>query len=98
MSRWEKARQSLVKGERWGEPVRKYLLEHAEISNNEVVVLFDPVKLVYEVKSSSRTCVGDEVSRGRIFRVEIDTPVSYTCMTSTLLHLPCSHVITIYHM
>jgi hypothetical protein len=45
-----------------GEPERKYLLEQAEISNNEVVVLFDPAKLVYEVKSSSRTSVGGEVS------------------------------------
>jgi hypothetical protein len=27
VSRWEKARQSLAKGERWGEPARKYLLE-----------------------------------------------------------------------
>jgi hypothetical protein len=50
-----------------GEPERRYLLEHAEMSNNEVVVLFDPVKLVYEVKSSSRTSVGGEVSGGRIF-------------------------------
>jgi hypothetical protein len=44
------------------EPERKYLLEQAEISNNEVVVLFDPAKLVYEVKSSSRTSVVGEVS------------------------------------
>jgi hypothetical protein len=27
VSRWEKAWHSLVKGERWGEPGRKYLLE-----------------------------------------------------------------------
>jgi hypothetical protein len=46
---------------------RKYLLEQAEISNNEVVVLFDPAKLVYEVKSSSRTSVDGEVSGGPIF-------------------------------
>jgi hypothetical protein len=62
VSRWEKARQPLAKGERWGEPTRKDLLEQAEISNNEFVVLFDLAKLVYEVKSSSRTSVGDEVS------------------------------------
>jgi hypothetical protein len=67
MSQWEEARQSLAKGERWGEPERKYLLEHAEISNNEVVVLFDPMKLVYEVKSSSQTSVGGEVSGEHIF-------------------------------
>jgi hypothetical protein len=30
-------------------------------------VLFDPAKLVYEVKSLSRTNVGGEVSGGRIF-------------------------------
>jgi hypothetical protein len=29
MSRWEKARQPLAKGECWGEPTRKYLLEQA---------------------------------------------------------------------
>jgi hypothetical protein len=52
------------------------------------------MKLVYEVKSSSRTSVGGEVSGGRIFRVEIDTHVSCTCMTPTLLHLSCLHVIT----
>jgi hypothetical protein len=69
-----------------------------KISNNEVAVLFDPAKLVYEVKSSSQTSVGGEVSGGRIFRVEIGTPVSCMCMTSTLLHLPCSHVITSYLM
>jgi hypothetical protein len=67
MNRWEKARQSLAKGEHWGEPSRKHLLEQGEISNNEVVVLFDPVKLVYEVKSSSRTNIGGEVLGGRIF-------------------------------
>jgi hypothetical protein len=98
MSQWEEARQSLAKGERWGEPERKYLLEQAEISNNEVVVLFDPMKLVYEVKSSSRTSVGGEVSGEHIFRVEIDTSVSCMCMTPTLLYLPCSHVITACRM
>jgi hypothetical protein len=61
-------------------------------------VLFDPVKLVYEVKSSSQTSVGGEVSGGRIFRVVIGTPVSCTYMTPTLLHLPCSHVITACRM
>jgi hypothetical protein len=82
MNRWEKARQSLAKGERWGEPERKHLLEQGEISNNEVVVLFDPAKLVYEVKSLSWT------------NVEIDNVVSCIYMTPTLLHLPWSHVIT----
>jgi hypothetical protein len=80
------------------EPGRKYLLEQAEISNNKVVVLFDPVKLVYEVKLSSWTSVDGEVSKGRIFRVEIDTPVSCMCMTPTLLRLPYSHVVTACHM
>jgi hypothetical protein len=51
VNRWEKVRQSLAKGERRGEPGRKQLLKQGEISNNEVVVLFDPVKLVYKVKS-----------------------------------------------
>jgi hypothetical protein len=45
-----------------GELCRKHLLEQDEISNNEVIVLFDPAKLVYEVKSSSWTNVGGEVS------------------------------------
>jgi hypothetical protein len=45
-----------------GELGRKHLLEQDEISNNEVIVLFDPAKLVYEVKSSSWTNVGGEVS------------------------------------
>jgi hypothetical protein len=57
----------LRKGERWGEPGRKHLLEQAEISKNEVILLFDPAKLVYEVKSSRRINVGGEVSGGRIF-------------------------------
>jgi hypothetical protein len=57
----------MAKGERSGEPDRKYLLEQCEISTNEVVVLFDLVKLVYEVKSSSRMNVGGEISGGRIF-------------------------------
>jgi hypothetical protein len=50
-----------------GEPRRKHLVEQGNISNNEVIELFDPVKLVYEVKSSSQTNVGGEVSGGRIF-------------------------------
>jgi hypothetical protein len=58
VGRWENARNSLVKGERWGEPGRKHLLEQSKISNNEVATIFDPVKLVYKVKSSSRTNVG----------------------------------------
>jgi hypothetical protein len=98
VNRWEKARQSMAKGECWGEPARKHLLEQCEISTNEVVVLFDPAKLVYEVKSSSRTNVGGEISGGHIFRVEIGDVVSYTCMAPILLHLPCSHVITVCHM
>jgi hypothetical protein len=98
VNRWEKARYSMAKGERWGEPARKYLLEQCEISTNEVAVLFDPTKLVYEVKSSSRMNVGGEISGGRIFRVEIDDVVSCTYMTPTLLHLPCSHVITACRM
>jgi hypothetical protein len=53
VNRWEKARQSMAKGERWGEPVRKRLLEQCEISTNEVTGLFDSARLVYEVKSSS---------------------------------------------
>jgi nitrogen regulatory protein PII len=67
-----------------GESARKHLLKQCEISTNEVVVLFDPVKLVYEVESSSRTNVGGEISGGRIFRVEIGDVVSCTCMTPTL--------------
>jgi hypothetical protein len=53
---------TLVSGKRGalGGPGRKYLLEQGEISNNEVVVLFDHVKLVYEVKLSSWTNVGGE--------------------------------------
>jgi hypothetical protein len=61
-------------------------------------VLFDPVKLVYEVKSSSRMNVGGEVSGGRIFREEIGDVVSCTCLTPTLLHLLCSHVIIVCRM
>ena len=49
---------------------------------------------MYEVKSSSRTNIGGEVSGGRIYRVEIGDVVSCTCMTPALLHAPCSHVIT----
>jgi hypothetical protein len=76
----------------------KDLLEQCEISTNEVVVLFDLAKLVYEVKSSSRMNASGEVSGGRIFRVEIGNMVSCTCMTPTLLYLPCSHVITACRM
>jgi hypothetical protein len=46
---------------------RKHLLEQCEISTNEVVMLFDPLKLVYEVKSLSRTNADGEVLGGRIF-------------------------------
>jgi hypothetical protein len=53
----------------WGEPRRKHLHEQGEISNNEVVVLFDPAKIVYEVKSSNQTNVSGEISGGHIFRV-----------------------------
>jgi hypothetical protein len=53
INKWNKARQSIAKGERWGEPARKHLLKQCEISTNEVAMLFDPTRLVYEVKSSS---------------------------------------------
>jgi hypothetical protein len=89
---------SSKRGTLGGEPGKKYHLKQGKISNNEVVVLFDPVKLVYEVKSSSWTNAGGEVSGRHIFRVEIDNFVSCTCMTPTLLHLPCSHVIIACHM
>jgi hypothetical protein len=60
---------TVVSGKRGtlGEPKRKYLLEQAEISNSEVDVLFDHMKLVYEVKSSSQTSVGGKISGGHIF-------------------------------
>jgi hypothetical protein len=45
-----------------GEPTRKHLLEQCEISTNEVVVVFDQARLVYEVKSSSQTNVGGGIS------------------------------------
>jgi hypothetical protein len=77
---------------------RKHLLEQGEISNNGVVVFFDLVKVVYEVKSSSQTNVDGELSGGRIFRVEIGNVVSCTCMRQILPHLPCSHVITVCRM
>jgi hypothetical protein len=57
----------MAKGERWGKPGREHLLKQCDISTNEVDVLFDPTKLVYEVKSSSRTNVGGVVLGGRIF-------------------------------
>jgi hypothetical protein len=81
-----------------GEPARKHILEQCDISTNEVAVLFNLTRLVYEVKSSSRTNVDGEISGGRIFRVEIGDVVSCTCMTPTLLHLPYSHVITVCRM
>jgi hypothetical protein len=81
-----------------GEIGRKHLLEQGEISTNEVVMLFDPAKLMYEIKSSSQTNVGGELLGGCIFQVEIDDVVSCTCMTPTLAHLPCSHVITVCRM
>jgi hypothetical protein len=56
------------------------------------------VKLVYEVKSSSRMNVGGEVSGGRIFRVEIGDVVSCIYMTPMLLHLSCSYVIIVCRM
>jgi hypothetical protein len=43
---------------RGGGAGRKHLLEQAKISNKEVAAIFDPVKLVYQVKSSSRTNIG----------------------------------------
>jgi hypothetical protein len=36
-----------------GGPGRKHILEQSEISTNEVIVLFDLTKLVYEIKSLS---------------------------------------------
>jgi hypothetical protein len=95
INKWEKARHSTTKGERWGHPGRKHLLEQCEISTNEVIMLFDPVKIVYEVKSSRRMNLGGEASGGCIFRVEIGDVVSCICMTPTLLHLLCSHVIIV---
>jgi hypothetical protein len=56
------------------------------------------VKLVYEVKSSSQTNIGGEISGGRIFCVEIGDVVCCTCMTPTLLQIPCSHVIIVCRM
>jgi hypothetical protein len=44
----------MTKGERWGEPVRKHLLEQCEISTNEVAVLFDSMKLVYDLSYGKR--------------------------------------------
>jgi hypothetical protein len=67
INRWEKAEQSMAKEEHWGRPDREHPIEQCEISTNEVVMLFDPTNLVYEVKSSSWTNAGGEVSGGCIF-------------------------------
>jgi hypothetical protein len=93
VGRWKKARNTHAKGERRWEPRRKHILELGEISNNEVGAIFDPAKLVYQVKSSSQTNIGGEVSGGCLFHGEIGDVVSCTCMTLTLLHLLFSHVI-----
>jgi hypothetical protein len=53
---------------------------------------------VYKVKSSNRTNIGGEIYDGRMYRDEIEDVVSCTCMTPTLLHKPCSHVITTCRM
>jgi hypothetical protein len=66
------------------EPGKKHLHEKAEISSNEDAALFDPTKLVCEVKSSSHTNISDEVSDGCIYRVEIGDVVSCACITPTL--------------
>jgi hypothetical protein len=50
--------------------------------------------LVCEVKSSSRKNIDNEISGGCIYKVEIGDVVSCTCMTPTLLHVPCSYLIT----
>jgi hypothetical protein len=71
VDRWGKAWNALAKGERWGELGKKQLCEQDEISGNKVAALFDPTKLMYEVKSSSRTNIGGEISGGRIYRVKI---------------------------
>jgi hypothetical protein len=95
IDRWGKPCNTLANGEQWGEPRKKQLREQAEIPGNEVATLFDPTKLLYEVKSSSRMNIGGEISNGRIYRAEIEDVVSCTRMTPTLfLHIPCSHVIT----
>jgi hypothetical protein len=98
IDRWGKACNALAKDEMCGEPGKKQLHEKAKIYGNDVAALFDPTKLVYKVKSSNRTNIDGEISGGCIYRVKIGDVVSCTCMTPTLLHIPCSHIITACRM
>jgi hypothetical protein len=43
-------------------------IKQREISTNEFAMLFDPMKLVYEVKSSSRTNVGVRYQEDTYFK------------------------------
>jgi hypothetical protein len=54
VGRWEKACNTLAKGEHWGEPRRKHRVEQGKISNNEVTVVFDLVSYpIFTSKSST---------------------------------------------
>ena len=94
VKRWDISRKRKELGKIWTIEADDHLEKQGDLSGNQVAILFDPTKYVYDVRSASRTNIGGESSGGRIYRVEIGDTVSCTCMMPELLHIPCSHIIT----
>ena len=93
MDRWIRARDAFNAGERWGVAATKHLAIAEAESCNQEAEEYDPVKHIYSVKAAGGTSIGGERYGGRNHRVNL-TEGDCTCMVPTLLHVPCSHVIT----
>ncbi|KAF8696191.1 hypothetical protein HU200_037087 [Digitaria exilis] len=70
-----------------------HLPKAEERAVNQLAEAFGPNRMVYDVRSAGGTSIGGESHGGRHYRVDL-TNGSYMCNVPTLLHLPCSHVIT----
>lgn len=97
VDRWTRARDAFNAGERWGVAATKHLVIAEAESCNQEAEEYDPIKHIYAVKAAEGTSIGGERYGDRNHRVNL-TEGDCTCMVPTLLHVPCSHVITAYRV
>lgn len=93
INRWQKARNQLDNGQKWGLIADEHLKGVESRSVNQLGRPFSPERMIYEVRGAGGTNIGGESHGGRKYKVDIRTG-ECTCMTPQLLHMPCFHLVT----
>jgi hypothetical protein len=93
VNRWRKARDLLDQGGKIGSFADGIMYDAALRSVNQHAEAYGP-DMIYSIRGSSTTNVGGESHGGRHYRVDLRDGTC-TCSSPQLLHLPCSHLMTV---